>query len=39
MKFLQFVKGMFTRNIPLKLIALALAIVCAIVATAAGAIV
>ena len=31
MKFLQFVKGMFTKNIPLKVIALALAAVCVIV--------
>ena len=31
MKFLQFLKGMFTKNIPLKLIALALAALCVIV--------
>ena len=33
-KFVQFLKGMFTRNIPLKIIALVLAIACVIVANA-----
>ena len=37
MKFIQFIKGMFTKNIPLKLIALALAGLCVIVINAAGA--
>lgn len=31
MKFLQFLKGCFTKNIPLKLIALVLAVFCVIV--------
>ena len=31
MKFLQFIKGMFTKNIPLKLVALVLAVLCVIV--------
>ena len=31
MKFLQFLKGFFTKNIPLKLIALGLAVLCVIV--------
>ena len=34
MKFVQFLKGVFTKNIPLKLIALGLAVACAIVANA-----
>ncbi len=34
MKFLQFLKGMFTENIPLKLAALALAVVVVIVINA-----
>ena len=31
MKFVQFLKGMFTKNIPLKVIALVLAALCVIV--------
>ena len=31
MKFLQFLKGIFTKNIPLKLIAFALAALCVII--------
>ena len=35
MKFVQFIKGAFTRNIPLKILALLLGIFCVIVINAA----
>ena len=37
MKFVQFLKGMFTKNIPLKLISLGLAVLCVIVIGAVSA--